>query len=227
MKIYGYCRVSTKDQVITRQIENILKEFPEATIKQEVYTGTVADRKEWQKLKKIVKTGDTIVFDSVSRMSRNSKDGIKQYFELMNKGINLVFLKEGYINTNLYQEQIKANESLKTDDTDLNETILKGIREYLKVLATKQIEIAFNQAQKEVDDLRQRTKEGMAVAKASGKQIGRKEGTTITTKKSLDMKAKIQKLSKHFEGNLKDTELLELLKIDRKTFYKYKKELKE
>ena len=165
-KIYGYCRISTKTQSITRQIENILKEYPNAKIYQEQFTGTTTDRKEWNKLKKILKTNDTIIFDSVSRMSRNAEEGINEYMDLLEKGINLIFLKEGYINTEVYQEQLKTNDNIQTDDTDLNETIMKGIREYLKRLATRQIRIAFEQSEKEVKDLQQRTKEGMAVAKA-------------------------------------------------------------
>lgn len=224
-KIYGYCRISTKTQSITRQIENILKEYPNAKIYQEQFTGTTTDRKEWNKLKKILKTNDTIIFDSVSRMSRNADEGINEYMDLLEKGINLIFLKEGYINTEVYQDQLKANDNIRIDDTDLNETVMRGIREYLKRLATKQIKIAFEQSEKEVKDLQQRTKEGMAVAKAKGSKIGREKGGVFETKKSKEMKEKIQKLSKDFNGTLKDTELMELLKIARNSYYKYKKEL--
>ena len=72
--IYGYCRVSTKKQNILRQVENIIKIYPTAKVFQEAYTGTTTDRKEWSKLKKMVKPGDTIIFDSVSRMSRNAEE---------------------------------------------------------------------------------------------------------------------------------------------------------
>ena len=98
-RVYGYCRISRKQQNIERQIRNIKAVFPEAVIIQEVFTRTRLDRKEWPKLYKAVKAGDTIVFDSVSRMSRNSEDGIALYFKLFDNGINLVFLKERYINT--------------------------------------------------------------------------------------------------------------------------------
>lgn len=224
-KIYGYCRISHMSQSITRQIENISKEYPKAKLYQEIYTGTTIDRKEWIKLKKLVKAGDTIVFDSVSRMSRNSDDGVNDYMELFERDINLIFLKEQYINTEVYQDQLKTNENLKIDDRDLNETIMRGIREYLKRLATRQIKIAFDQAEKEVQDLRQRTKEGMAVAKSKGNIAGRREGTKIETKKSKEFKEKILKLSKEFGGNLKDKEIMELLGVARNTYYKYKKEL--
>ncbi|MHA4990868.1 recombinase family protein [Cetobacterium somerae] len=224
---YGYCRISTKNQSIQRQTDNILKGYPNAKIYQEAFTGTTIDRKEWNKLKKALRLGDTIVFDSVSRMSRNADEGISEYMELLEKGINLVFLKEGYINTEVYQEQLKANEGITTDDTDLNETIMKGIREYLKRLATRQIRIAFEQSEKEVQDLRVRTKEGLKVVQSKGVVLGRKEGIKIETKKAVKMKEKIMKLSKDFKGNLKDTEVIEILKIARGSYYKYKKELQK
>lgn len=224
-KIYGMCRISKNSQSIQRQIENILKEYPNAKIYQEVFTGTTTDRKEWNKLKKILKPGDTVVFDSVSRMSRNTEEGISDYMQLLDKDINLVFLKEPYINTEIYQEQLRANDNIKTDDIDLNDTILKGVREYLKRLATKQIIIAFDQSEKEVRDLQQRTKEGLRVARAKGNIGGRKKGVKIETKKSKEMKEKILKLSKTFNGNLKDIEVMELLGIARNSYYKYKRDL--
>lgn len=226
-KIYGYCRISTKVQSIIRQIDNILKVYPGAKIYQEQFTGTTIDRKEWNKLKKVLNSGDTIVFDSVSRMSRNADEGVNEYMQLLEREINLVFLKEPYINTEVYQEQLKANDNIKADDVDLNDTILKGIRDYLKRLATKQVIIAFEQSEKEVQDLRQRTKEGMLVAKSKGNIAGRREGAKIETKKSKEFKEKILKLSKEFGGNLKDKEIMELLGVARNTYYKYKKELLE
>lgn len=223
--IYGYVRISTKKQVITRQIANILKIYPEAKIYQEIFTGVTSNRPEWNKLKKIVKKGDTIIFDSVSRMSRNAMEGIEEYFNFFEKGIELIFLKEQYINTELYKEQLKLNENLSVEDKDLNDTIIKGIREYLIKLAEKQIIIAFNQSEKEVQDLRERTKEALRERKKQGIVLGMKKGTTFETKKSKEMKVQIEKLSRHFNGNLKDSEVISLLKLSRRTYYKYKKEI--
>lgn len=223
--IYGYVRISTKKQVITRQIANILKIYPEAKIYQEIFTGVTNNRPEWNKLKKIVKKGDTIIFNSVSRMSRNAMEGIEEYFNFFEKGIELIFLKEQYINTELYKEQLKLNENLNVEDKDLNDTIIKGIREYLIKLAEKQIIIAFNQSEKEVQDLRERTKEALRERKKQGIVLGMKKGTTFETKKSKEMKVQIEKLSRHFNGNLKDSEVISLLKLSRGTYYKYKKEI--
>ena len=77
MTTYAYCRVSTKHQRIARQITNITELYPKAIIIKEFYTGTTQSRPQWDKLISQIKKGDTIVFDSVSRMSRNAEEGFK------------------------------------------------------------------------------------------------------------------------------------------------------
>lgn len=64
MSVYGYCRISTPQQSITRQIRNIKAEYPKAIILEEAFTGTKMNRPKWNKLYAKVDTGDTIVFDS-------------------------------------------------------------------------------------------------------------------------------------------------------------------
>ena len=81
MNIYGYCRISTAKQSIDRQIRNIKAEYPTAHIVQEAYTGTSIFRPEWLKLYRILKSGDTVVFDSVSRMSRNAEEGFATVYK--------------------------------------------------------------------------------------------------------------------------------------------------
>ena len=104
MSIYGYCRISTAKQSIDRQIRNIKAEYPTAHIVQEAYTGTSIFRPEWLKLYRVLKAGDTVVFDSVSRMSRNAEEGFTLYEDLYHKGIRLVFLKEHHIDTETYKK---------------------------------------------------------------------------------------------------------------------------
>lgn len=222
---YGYVRISTAKQNIDRQIRNIKEVYPTVTIVQEVYTGTnIYNRKELNKLLKVVKTGDTIVFDSVSRMSRNAEEGFKLYEELYNKGINLVFLKEPHINTDTYKQALTNNVPLTGTNVDF---ILEGINKYLMALAKEQIKLAFGQAEKEVKDLQQRTKEGINTARLNGKQIGQVKGCKLTTKKSISAKEQIQKYSKDFNGTLNDMDTMKLVGISRVTYYKYKKELKK
>ncbi len=228
--IYAYLRISRKTQSIERQRTNIMREYPSAKIYEEAYTGTkVIGRKEWQKLLKAVKPNDTIVFDSVSRMSRNAEDGVKQYFELFRKGVNLVFLKEPHINTEVY-EQTLGNQIALTD-TDVDD-ILEGVNKYLRRLAERQIEIAFEQAEKEVKDLQQRTKEGLREArerlKEDGRDLGQPKGAKLTTKKSVAVKERMLEVVKEFGGYCeKEENILKLLDISRNTYYKYKRELRQ
>ena len=105
--------------------------------------------------------------------------------------------------------------------------ILEGVNKFLLALAKEQIQLAFEQAQKEVDDLHQRTKEGIETARLNGKQIGGIKGKTLTTKKSIEKKAEILKHSVDFGGTLKDSDCMKLTGLARNTFYKYKRELKE
>lgn len=223
--VYGYCRVSTNTQSIERQHRNIITLYPGAFIIDEVFTGTKVDgRKEWNKLHDKVKKGDMIVFDSVSRMSRDAEEGFKLYEELFNRGVELVFLKEQHINTSTYKKALKNNVELTGTTVDF---ILEGINKYLLELAKEQIKLAFIQSEKEVKDLQQRTREGIETARLNGKQIGLEKGTKLITKKSIQAKKQIQKYSKDFQGTLKDIEVMKLIGISRNSYYKYKKELVE
>ena len=222
MAVYGYCRISTKQQSIERQVRNIKAEYPQAVIITEIYTGTRLSRPEWDKLYKKVKDGDTIVFDSVSRMSRDAAEGFQTYEELYNRGVELVFLKEPHISTKTYKNALKSQIMLTNTSVDF---ILEGVNKYLMELPKEQIRLAFTQAQKEVDDLHQRTKEGLETARINGKQIGQKQGIKLITRKSVESKRLIQKHSKDFGGMLSDADCIKLIGISRNTFYKYKKEL--
>jgi DNA invertase Pin-like site-specific DNA recombinase len=75
--------------------------------------------------------------------------------------------------------------------------------------------------------LHQRTKEGIETAKLAGKQIGKSKGDTWETKKSKEVKQIILKHSKDFNGTLADVDVMKLAGVARKTYYKYKKELRE
>ena len=223
--IYGYARISTKQQSIERQIRNIKDLYKDAVIIEEIYSGTkIYGRKEFDKLLKQVKDGDTIVFDSVSRMSRNAEEGYNLYEDLYNRGVELIFLKEQHINTETYKKALTGGIELTGTKVDL---ILEGVNKYLLALAKEQIRLVFEQSEKEVQDLKQRTKEGIETARLNGKQIGAVKGVKLITKKSIISKDQIKKYSKDFQGTLKDIEVMKLLGISRNSYYKYKKELIE
>ena len=231
-KIYGYARISRKSQSIERQIRNIKDQYPDAVIVQEAYTGTKIDRPKWSALYRSLKSGDTVVFDSVSRMSRDAAEGFNVYTDLFNKGVELVFLKEHYIDTATYKAasegQIKVRIATGDDATDdLVSGITDVINRYLTRLTEKQIYAAFAQAEKEVQDLHQRTKEGIETARLAGKHIGGVPGRKLRTKKSVEAKEIIKKYSKAFDGSDDDEAVMRIAGISHNTLYKYKRELRQ
>lgn len=221
---FGYCRISTGRQNIERQERNIRIAYPNAVIVKEVYTGTkFQGRKELEKILDKVQAGDTIIFDSVSRMSRDAEEGFRLYEELFQRDISLVFLKEPHINTETYKRAVKNQINMTGDKIDL---ILEGVNQYLMELAREQIHIAFEQAEKEVSDLHQRTKVGIETARLNGRQIGQRKGTVYETRKAKAAKDIILKHNKSFGGSLTDEETIKQAGISRKSFYKYKRELR-
>ena len=229
--IYAYCRVSTPHQRLERQITNITELYPNAIIIREFYTGTKQNRPNWNKLVNTIKKEDTIVFDSVSRMSRNATEGYKDYRTLYELGVNLVFLNEPMISTSVFNSTKNnlLNISVETGNTAIDE-FFKGnielINKFLMSLAEEQIKTAFEQSEKEVTDLHSRISQGMREAKKNGVKIGLSQGTTLTTKKSLECKNIIRKHSKDFGGSLDDTEVMRLCGCSRNSYYKYKRALK-
>lgn len=120
-------------------------------------------------------------------MSRNSAEGCELYEDLFNNGINIVFLKEPHINTAVYKQalesQIKIQIKTGNKATDeLMNNIIESLNKYTISLAKEQIKIAFDQAEKEVQDLHQRTKEGMLTAKLNGKRIRNTKRSKINNK---------------------------------------------
>ena len=233
MPVYGYCRISTPQQNIERQVRNIAAAYPAAHIVREVYPGTACrGRQELDKLLHCVQPGDTIVFDSVSRMSRSAEEGCALYEELYRRGVNLCFLKEPHINTDTYkqalQRQIGTAPETGSAATDrFVAGVMDALNRYTADLAAEQIRLAFVQAQKEVDDLHQRTREGLMTARLNGRQIGQVPGRKLHVKKAAAAKELILKHSRDFNGTLADTDCIKLIGIARNTYYKYKRELRD
>ena len=102
----------------------------------------------------------------------------------------------------------------------------KAINEYLMTLAKEQIKLAFEQSEKEVADLHQRTREGLLTARLNGKQVGRKKGVGFETKKAREAKQIIRTHCKTFGGTLDDAECMKLTGLARNTYYKYKRQIR-
>ena len=232
--IVGYARVSTPKQSLRRQIENLKAAYPDIVIVSEVYTGSTDNRPKWKKLLRQCRAGvvSKLVFDEVSRFSRNSSEAIVEYKELYNLGIELEFLKEPHINSKIYRDASERKIEIATDSMDeetanLINTVIGGLNDYLLSVAEKQIFLAFEHAQKERELLAKRTSEGLMQAKLMGSKVGRQPGQKLVTRKSKRAKRIIRKHYKLFGGDLTATQCFTLAQITKSTFYRYLSEMRE
>lgn len=227
MNIYfGYARTSTRTQKLKSQISTLEDMGCELeNIFTDQYTGTVdsEEREGWRKLLKEIKKkkyegkNKIICFMSVNRMSRDKVSGVRDYFKLIDKGYELVFQMEPTINSSVYGDKIKNASSISVDDKQLNETVIKGLREYLVSLAKQQIEIAFDQAEKEAKHIKEKVKRGLM---NSDKKAGRKKGYTSKKKKNIPIS--FIKDSKEVKNI---TTLSRLHNVSRPTIYSWLKEI--
>ncbi|MBU4642782.1 recombinase family protein [Bacillus toyonensis] len=153
-KKFGYVRVSSKDQNEERQIENMKClgiEVRDIFIDKQ--SGKNMKRENYQMLKRLARTGDTIIFDSLTRLGRSMNDVLEEFRYYEQQQINLQFIKEPFINVNYSGEST-------------NDIIQQAVQK-----ATLTILSAF--AEKERNDIKQRQAEGIALAKKQGKSLGR------------------------------------------------------
>ena len=238
-EIIGICRKSRANQNIERQVRNILNKYPNARIIKITCSGAkVIGYKDFEKVIKEVKENKKnksykLVFDSASRMGRDSEGGCELYEDLFNHNVSIEFLKEPQINTDVFRKtlnnQIELQVKTGNEATDkLINTVIQALNDYTIALAKEQIKKVFDEAETELKNIHQRTSEGLLTAKLNGKRVGTPKGTKLTTKKSIQAKEIIIKHYKVFgNGTLNATETMKLAGIDKNTFYKYKRELLE
>ncbi|EQB3102280.1 recombinase family protein [Clostridium botulinum] len=209
---FNYMRISTKEsndkQSFNRQ-EKSLKAYAHShnieytlSFKDDI-TGATFNRSGWQKLEKLVQKGDTIIFKEISRFTRQANEGYEKYMELMNKGINLIFLDNPTVSTSYIKQLCEvANEQDLVAKTALDSTI--------KLLLI----VELDRVQKEREITVKRIKQGI---QSSTKKSGRKFN-------SLDkMTDELKKDIKEFLGdrNIKQVDLMRKHNISRNTLKKY------
>lgn len=148
---YGYMRVSSIEQNIERQKIELLKY---GIIDKNIYcdklSGKNFNRPQYQRLKKKLKEGDVLVVKSIDRLGRNYDDIQEEWREIVkNKKADIVILDMPILDT-------RTNK-------DLIGTLISDI--VLQLLSYV--------AQSERENIRQRQAEGIAIAKAQGKHLGR------------------------------------------------------
>ncbi len=174
MATLGYARVSSHRQSLSRQITNIHEAYPGIKIYTDKFTGTRMDRPNFQLLLSILRPQDILVLDSISRLSRSAQSGFDLYMDLYNRGIDIVFLKEPHINTECFRRA--SQQSIDKVGDDIADIYIEATNKVLMMLARQQIQTAFDQAEKEASDIRQRIREGLRERQATtGLTNGRKK----------------------------------------------------
>ncbi|MGL5902690.1 MAG: hypothetical protein ACRCZO_08370, partial [Cetobacterium sp.] len=205
--IFGYCKATTIYQNLSSQEKKILSVFPEAKIIKEKYNSKKNNLFNFNIIKKKINTGDSIVFESILKLGETTSDILENYKFFLKQNINLLFLKEPHLDSNLLFEKFDIENS------------------YPYSLLEKQIDIVLKKYYDTKSLIKLNTKKKLS--EIDNKSLGRKKFVKVETKKSKDSKLVIKNLSKNFNGVFTDVEILKILKINRNTFYKYKKELLE
>lgn len=192
--IFGYARVSSKEQSLKRQIKELEeKGVDKKNIYKEFGTGkSFQNRIEYQKMLDNCKVGDTIYFTSLDRFSRNVRETVKQLEILENRGLKAVFLKE----------------SISTE--------MKGVAQLI-------ITIFSWVAEQERITLLERQKQGYNALKKDdkGRLIG-KNGKVLGKPELKLNKNQLKLLEEYKQGKLEvsKTDLAKLLGISRSALYK-------
>ena len=216
---YAYMRISTKEerqkQRFNRQ-ESALTKYARdhgieyvVTFKEDASGKNFTDRKEWNKLERIIQSGDTIVFKDISRFTREAINGYEQYMKLLHDGIRLVFIDNPTVSTDYIQEMLHvAEEQDLVARTSLESTI--------KLLLI----VELDRVEKERLTLIQRTKDGIA---ASPKKSGRARGHLDKMTPALynDIQAYLS------DRSIRQDTLMKKHKISRNTLKKYIKLVKD
>lgn len=154
-KIYGYARVSTKEQKLDRQIIELTKYVPDPEdIVTDEISGKTFLRPNYQALRRFVRTGDTIFVKSLDRFGRNKKM-IKEELEYFKK--KGVFIRCLDIPTTLMNYD---------DYGEMHQAIFEMVNNIL-------IEVLGMMYEQELRTTRDRQREGIAAAKRAGRHLGR------------------------------------------------------
>lgn len=214
---FGYLRISTKEssdkQSFARQIKGLTNYANDNNINYTLQlkddtTGSTFEREEWKRLEKLVQKGDTIIFKEISRFTREAEEGYKKYMELLEKGVNLIFIDNPTVSTDYIKNLTKVAEGQNL----VTKTALEGIIKLLLIVELDRVE-------QEREILIKRIKQGID---ASPKKSGRKTGTLEK------MNAELEKDIKLFinDRSIKQIDLMKKHNISRNTLKKYVQALK-
>lgn len=203
-KRLGYARVSTKEQILDRQIKML---YEAGVSKDNIYidniTGRTLDRPQWKELLSTLIIGDTVVVTELDRLGRNKNDILNTFELLKNKGVFIEILNMPLLNTNNENEFVK------------------------EILQPMALNLLAYFAEKELKQKKER--QAGAYAALATDEKGRK----ISTKKNkvIGRPNKLEHLSKEQEryinawiaGNIKTIDCIKITGLGKTSLYKIKK----
>lgn len=195
MKMYGYARVSTKDQNEDRQLL-ALEEF--SISRSQIYVDKISgkdfNRPQYQRLMKRLKSGDLLVIKSIDRLGRNYEE-IQNQWRLITKEkfVDIVVLDMPLLDT-------------RKSGKDLTGTFVADL--VLQILSYV--------AQTERENIKQRQMEGIAAARLRGVRFGRPRKVVPEIFPQLK--------EDWLQGKINSRKAAELLEVSQDTFLRWAKE---
>ena len=211
--VYSYMRISASEerdlQKFTRQ-ESALQRYAKENdieylleFREDKSGKNFTERKQWQKLESIVQPGDTIVFKDIYRFTREAEQGYVKYMELLNKGVELIFIDNRTVSTPYIKQLLNVAKAQ-------NLVAMTSLESTVKLLLI----VELDRAEQERKITVQRIKDGI---EASSKRSGRVTGKL--DKMSDELKADIQLFIK--DRGIKQIDLMQKHNISRNTLKKY------
>ena len=180
--IFGYARVSTKNQVEDRQEEKLRQANCEEIIVEKYSAKNVKDREKLNNLLNFkLRAGDTLIVTSLDRLSRNVKDTILIYEKLEEKKVNFLVLNNQMLNLKF----IKKNNEYIADKSSFNIVILSVMSSLAQIERENMLE-----RQREAYDIMKVDKYNRKISKRTGKVLGKK---SMTKKEDIQALGKIDK----------------------------------
>lgn len=198
-KTVAYVRVSTKEQNLDRQLDELNElGIEEKYIYQDKESGKNFDRIGYQYMKKSIEKGDTLVIKELDRLGRNQEELKSEWQYFRDNEINVRVLDMPALNINYDDENIKP--------------LVKMINNII-------FEIMSWKAQNERETIRKRQSEGIKAARANNVRFGRPK---------VDVPDNFEKIYNEWkEGNITATKAMQLTGLKRTTFYKQVKLLND
>ncbi len=203
-KTFGYVRVSTKEQNIDRQIAEMQKlGINERDIFIDKASGKDFDRPQYQALKAQLRKGDLLYITSLDRLGRNSTEIEREWDELTQIiGTDIIITDMPLLDTTKYKD-------------DLGNFVSKLVLQVLSFMA-----------QSEREKTLARQAEGIAVAKAKGKHLGRPQLNliTLTKQQRADLETNYTAWK---DKKMSGVKFMEVLELKKNSFYKIISEYEE